>query len=84
MRLEEMKKLGEKRLRELGLSLYEAWRCVEHMECPEGVDYGELYEAFWMVVDAAEALEGRSIIDELERRYMEEARAREKKLPVPA
>jgi len=84
VRLEELRRLGEQRLRELGLSLYEAWRCVEHMECPGGVDYGELYEAFWMYVDAVEALEGRSIIAELERRYMEEARARERRVPVPA
>ena len=78
MKLEEMKKLGEQKLRELGLSLYEAWRCVEHMECSEGVDYGELYEAFWMYVDAVEALEKRSIIGKLERRYMEEIKERKK------
>jgi len=84
MKLEEMKRLGEKKLMEMGLSLYEAWRCVEHLECPPGVDYGELYEAFWMYVDAVEALERRSIIDELERRYMEETRARERRVQVPA
>ena len=83
MRLEEMKRQGEEKLRELGLSLYEAWKCVEHLECPGGVDYGELYEAFWMYVDAAEALEKRSIIAELERRYMEEMKER-KKVAVPA
>jgi len=84
MRLEEMKRLGEKKLREMGLSLYEAWRCVEHLECPPGVDYGELYEAFWIYVDATEAIEGKSIIAELERRYTEEARARERRVQVPA
>ncbi len=83
MRLEEMKRLGEKRLRELGLTLYDAWRCVEHGECPEGVDPVDVEEAFWMIVDAVEVLEGRSIIGELERRYMEEGRRKEK-LPVPA
>ena len=72
MRLEDVKRLGEEKLRELGLTLYEAWKCIEHMECPQGVDYGEVYEAFWMYVDAVEALEGRSIIEELERRYMDE------------
>jgi len=82
MRLEEMKKQGEEKLRELGLSLYEAWKCVEHLECPPGVDYGELYEAFWMIVDAVEAMEGRSVIAELERRYMEEVR--EEKVAAPA
>jgi len=83
MKLEEMKKQGEEKLRDMGLSLYEAWKCVEHMECPPGVDYGELYEAFWMYVDAVEVLEKRSIIGELERRYMEETRER-KKVAVPA
>ena len=80
MRLEEMKKLGEEKLRKLGVTLYDAWRCVEHMECPPGVDYGDLCEAFWMYVDAVEALERRSIIGELERRYMEEKR----RVAVPA
>ena len=84
VRLEEMKRQGEKRLRELGLTLYEAWRCVEHGMCPENVDPIDVEEAFWMYVDAVEALEKRSIIAELERRYMEETRAREKKIPVPA
>ena len=82
MRLEEMKKLGEQRLRELGLSLYDAWKCVEHIECPPGVDYGELYEAFWMYIDAVEALEKKSIIGELEQRYIEETRERKKKVAV--
>ena len=80
MRPEEMKKLGEEKLRKLGLTLYEAWKCVEHMECPPGIDYGELYEALWMYVDAVEALEKRSVIGELERRYMEEKR----RVAVPA
>ena len=85
MRLEEMKRQGEKRLRELGLTLYEAWRCVEHGMCPEGVDPVDVEEAFWMIVDAVEALEKRSIIAELEHRYMEELEAEKKqRLPVPA
>jgi len=86
MRLEEMKMQGEKRLRELGLTLYDAWKCVEHGECPEGLDPLEVEEAFWMIVDAVEALEKRNIIAELERRYMEELEAEKKRqrLPVPA
>ena len=83
MSLEEMKMQGEKRLRELGLTLYDAWRCVEHGICPEDVDPVDVEEAFWMYVDAVEALEKRSIIGELERRYMEEKRE-SRKLPVPA
>ena len=77
MKLEELKRQGEKRLRELGLTPYEAWRCVEHGECPRGVDPVDVEEAFWMIVDAAEALEGRSIIAELERHYMKVRRRRE-------
>jgi len=84
MRLEEMKKQGEKRLRELGLTLYDAWKCVEHGECPETIDPVDVEEAFWMIVDAVEALEGRSIIGELEQRYAEETKTREKRVPVPA
>lgn len=83
MRLEEMKRLGLERLRAMGLSPYEAWKCVEHLECPRGVDYGELYEAFWMYVDAVEALERRSVIRELEHRYIEEVRGR-RRVAIPA
>ena len=86
MKLGEAKRLGEKRLRELGLTLHDAWRCVEHGECPEGVDPVDVEESFWAYVDAVEALERRSIIGELEHRYMEELEAGKKrqKLPVPA
>ena len=83
MGLEEERRKGEEKLRELGLSLYKAWKCIEHGECPEEVDPVEVEEAFWAVVDAVEALEGKNIIGELERRYLEE-RAGERKLPVPA
>ena len=85
MRLEEMKKLGEQRLWELGLSLYEAWKCVEHSECPEGVDPVDVEEAFWMYVDAVEALEKKNVIEELEQRYTKELELRRKqRLTVPA
>ena len=83
MRLEEMKRLGEEKLKAMGLSLYDAWKCVEHLECPQGVDYGELCEAFWMYVDSVEALERRSVIRELERRYVEEMKGR-RKVAIPA
>ena len=83
MRLEEMKRQGEQRLRELGLSLYEAWKCVEHGECPEGVDPVDVEEAFWMVVDALEALEKKNLVKELEQRYTKEL-GKKQRLTVPA
>ena len=76
------------RLRGLGLeSPYEAWRCVEHGECPEEVDY---MEAFNSLMDYLElvAEKGGSPVGEWEKRYMEELEAEEERrgqrLPVHA
>lgn len=73
------------RLRRLGFeSPYEAWLCVEHGKCPEGVDY---MEAFNSLMDYLELVAGRegSPVGEWEKRYMEELEAeKRRKLPVPA
>jgi len=74
------------RLHRMGFaSPYEAWLCVEHFECPEGVDYGE---AFNTLMDYLELLaeQGLNPEEEWERRYMEELEAEKKRqrLPVPA
>ena len=68
------------RLRSLGLEPYEAWLCVEHGDCPDGVDYGEVFNA---LMDYLEALseQGESPEEEWEQRYMRE---RGKKVLVPA
>jgi hypothetical protein len=71
------------RLQRLGFNTpYEAWLCVEHGECPEGVDYGEVFNA---LMDYLEALSerGESPGEEWERRYMEERREKRKAV-VPA
>ena len=82
MELEELKGVREVRLPGLGLTLYEAWKCVEHGECPEGVDPVDVEEEFWAVVDSLEAAGKRDVVGELERRYAEELRRR--KVPVTA
>ncbi len=73
------------RLRELGLTPYEAWRCVEHGECPKGVDYGEVFDA---LADYLEAVAEQGLPDpeeEWEKRYMEEVEAEEeRRVAVPA
>ncbi len=74
------------RLRSMGFaSPYEAWLCVEHFECPEGVDYGE---AFNTLMDYLELLaeQGLDPEEEWEKRYMEELEAEKKRqrLPIPA
>lgn len=73
------------RLRELGLTPYEAWKCVEHFQCPEGVDYGDVFSA---LADYLEAVAGQGLPDpeeEWEKRYMEELGAgEEKRVAVPA
>ncbi len=73
---------GEAVTRALGLTLYEAWKCVEHGECPEGVDPVDV-EAFWMYVDAVEALEKKNVTEELEQRYTKEL-GKKQRLTVPA
>jgi len=79
--VDKLRKSLEK-LRSLGLEPYEAWLCVEHFECPEGVDYGEVFDA---LMDYLEALSerGESPEEEWERRYMEE-RGEGRKVAVPA
>lgn len=74
------------KLRGMGFaSPYEAWKCVEHFECPPGVDYGE---AFNTLMDYIEELteQGLTPEEEWEQRYIEELEAGKKrqKLPVPA
>ncbi len=58
---------------------------MEHFECPEGVDYGEVFNT---LMDYIEALTEQGLPDskeEWERRYMEELEARgRQKLPVHA
>jgi len=74
--------LALKKLRVLGLTPYEAWKCVEHFRCPRGVDYVEVFEA---LADYLEAIAEQGLPDpeeEWERRYMEEVRAEEKRKVV--
>jgi hypothetical protein len=52
---------------------------VEHFQCPEGVDYGEIFDA---LADYLEAIAEQGLPDpeeEWEKRYMEEAEAEEKR-----
>jgi len=70
-------------LRRLGLTPYKAWLCVEHFQCPENVDPLEVFKA---LEDYLKALAEQGVDPEEEwwHRYLEETRAREKRVPVPA
>jgi len=73
-------------LRRLGISsLYEAWKCAEHGECPPGVKPSEVDSLLFMAVVELEK-RGMDPTSEWERRYMEELEAEKKRqrLPVPA
>lgn len=74
------------RLRGLGLTPYEAWLCVEHFECPEGVDYGEVFDALAGYLEAVAEQGLPDPEEEWERRYMEEvgAERERRKLAVHA
>ena len=82
--MSRVERLLEK-IRSLGFaSPYEAWKCVEHFECPEDVDYGEAFDA---LMDYIEVLteQGLTPEEEWERRYMEELEAEKKQRPpLPA
>ena len=74
------------KLRRLGFaSPYEAWKCVEHFECPPGIDYGEVFDT---LMDYIELLteQGLTPEEEWEQRYMDEVEAERerRKLPIHA
>ena len=74
----DKEKVALSRLRRLGFpGPYEAWLCVEHGQCPRGVDYVEAFDA---LMDYLEALaeKGESPVGEWEKRYAEQRRAEEK------
>ena len=71
-------------LRRLGIgSLYEAWKCAEHGDCPPGVEPGEVDSILFMAIVELEK-RGMDPTSEWEQRYIEETEARERKrVPVP-
>jgi len=72
-------------LRRLGIgSLYEAWKCAEHGDCPPGVEPGEVDSILFMAIVELEK-RGMDPTSEWEKRYMRELGAgEEKKVAVPA
>ena len=72
-------------LRRLGIgSLYEAWKCAEHHECPEGVDPALVDSLLFTAIVELEK-KGLDPTTDWEKRYIRETEARERKrVPVPA
>ena len=72
-------------LRRLGIpGLYEAWKCAEHHDCPEGVDPALVDSLLFTAIVELEK-RGRDPTTEWEKRYIEETEARERKrVPAPA
>ena len=72
-------------LRRLGMgSLYEAWKCAEHHDCPEGVEPALVDSLLFMAIVELEK-RGHDPTTEWEKRYMEELEAEKKqKLTIPA